>query len=340
MEASGTGRVSVSDVPDEIWAEVFSHLAAEGQAFAASLTCKRFLAIARVVCKGSAVTKAKVFLTHPGRLTGRFLLWCSDLCDEDDFGVSRILCLAACRQGLTEELKTLLDRCPSAIKGEELVNYAAVGGSIETIEWLRRRGVPLDSCNMACAEAARGGHLDCLRWLREQGCPLNQWSCEGAACGGHLDCLRWLREQGCPWDPNDICRLAAESGNLELLIWARRKGCEFDEHVAPWAARGGHLDLLRWAAENGCEVDDWAAAYAAEAGQLGVLRWLRERKYPWPEERLANMAAAGGHVDVLDWLVSQGCPLTEQTATIAAKRGYLEMLRWLRSWDPPCPLNE
>ena len=255
MEPSGTGRVSVSDVPDEIWAEVFSHLAAEGQAFAASLTCKRFLAIARVVCKGSAVTKAKVFLTHGrGRLSGRFLLWCSDLCDEDDFGVSRILCLAACRQGLTEELKTLLDRCPSAIKGEELVNYAAVGGSIEIIEWLRRRGVPLDSCNMACAEAARGGHLDCLRWLREQGCPLNQWSCEGAACGGHLDCIRWLRDQGCPWSDLTVAE-AALGGHLEFIKWARAEGCEWDQFACAEAARGGHLDCLRWLREQGCPWD-------------------------------------------------------------------------------------
>jgi hypothetical protein len=47
--------------------------------------------------------------------------------------------------------------------------YAAQGGRLEVLQWLRANGAPWDS--RTCAYAARGGHLDMLKWLRANGCP-------------------------------------------------------------------------------------------------------------------------------------------------------------------------
>ena len=51
------------------------------------------------------------------------------------------------------------------------------------------------------------------------------------------------------------------------------------------------------------------------------------------------MAAEEGHLDVLKWLRSQDppCPWYEWTCEVAARGGNLEVLEWARSQDPPCP---
>jgi len=53
-------------------------------------------------------------------------------------------------------------------------------------------------------------------------------------------------------------------------------------------------------------------------------------------------AAKGGHLDVLKWLRSQDppCPWSEATCAEAASNGQLDVVKWLRSQNPPCPWNE
>ena len=70
-----------------------------------------------------------------------------------------------------------------------------------------------------CAFAAYGGHLETLKWLRENGCRWNEWTCAYAAKGGHLELLKWARANDCPWDES-TCANAAEGGHLEVLKWA------------------------------------------------------------------------------------------------------------------------
>ena len=54
---------------------------------------------------------------------------------------------------------------------------------------------------------------------------------------------------------------------------------------------------------------------------------------------MCNVAASYGHLDVLKWLRSQDppCPWSDLTCSLAAANGHLHVLKWLRSQDPPCP---
>ena len=47
----------------------------------------------------------------------------------------------------------------------------------------------------------------------------------------------------------------------------------------------------------------------------------------------------GGHLDVLKWLRDQDppCPWDWETCAWAAEGGHLDVLKWARSQDPPCP---
>ena len=55
-----------------------------------------------------------------------------------------------------------------------------------------------------------------------------------------------------------------------------------------------------------------------------------------------DAAARGGHLEVLKWLRSQDdpCPWDEETCYCAALGGHLEVLHWLRSQEDPCPWDE
>jgi len=53
---------------------------------------------------------------------------------------------------------------------------------------------------------------------------------------------------------------------------------------------------------------------------------------------MCELAAIGGHLDVLKYVREHGCPLTARTCELAAAGGHLEVLRWARQldcpWDP------
>ena len=76
---------------------------------------------------------------------------------------------------------------------------------------------------------------------------------------------------------------------------------------------------------------------AAEEGHLEVLQWARSEGCPW-DNRTCSEAAGGGRLAVLQWARSQGCPWDEDTCFYAASEGYLEVLQWARSQG--CPWDE
>ncbi len=80
------------------------------------------------------------------------------------------------------------------------------------------------------------------------------------------------------------------------------------------------------------------AAVLASGGHLEVLQWAIEQGCPWDQTQMCAYAALGGHLEVLQWARSQGCPWDERTCGWAARGGHLEVLQWARSQG--CPWNE
>ena len=131
-----------------------------------------------------------------------------------------------------------------------------------------------------CGFAANGGRLEVLQWLRAKGCPWGTWVSCGAAFGGQLEVLQWMRAQypPCPWN-SDVCSFAALGGHLEVLRWARSQGCSWDERVPTAAAKNGHLKVLIWLIKEGCPYDkSWCRGAAVKGGERTrkVLEWLDE----------------------------------------------------------------
>ena len=127
-------------------------------------------------------------------------------------------------------LEWLLVQDPQCPLDEETIShFAAEGGNLEVLVWLKEQGLPITEG--ATETAAREGHLKELMWLRRQDPPVpwSEWACRGAAAGGHLGVLRWLRSQQdpCPWD-RGVCEAAVRKA---LAI----SGLSSGKHVV-WSA--------------------------------------------------------------------------------------------------------
>jgi len=180
---------------------------------------------------------------------------------------------------------------------------SCVGAGSGKTDWVERGVIN----EITCVYAAAGGQLRVLKYLRGRGCPWNKRTCMTAAWYGHLKILMWARKEGCPWDEY-TCWGAAEGGHFKTLQWAREQECPWDDHTCEGAAIGGHLEILRWARGEGCrELDESTCEAAAQGGQIEVLRWLRGEGSPWSEYMCLG-AAEFGKLETLRWLIKNGCP--------------------------------
>ena len=99
------------------------------------------------------------------------------------------------------------------------------------------------------------------------------------------------------------------------------------------AASHGYLPLLQeLQKEFGLDAEIFRAA--CQGGHVEMLKWLRSEGCPWEGKAWYN-AANGGHTEALMWLKSMYGTWGEGTCAGAASGGYLEVLRWLRSEGVP-----
>ncbi|QBZ80618.1 ankyrin repeat domain containing protein [Pandoravirus celtis] len=86
-----------------------------------------------------------------------------------------------------------------------------------------------------------------------------------------------------------------------------------------------------------CAFGPAYAAQLAARGHLDVLQWARTHGCPC-DTVAASAAARAGHLHVLQWLYDNKCPWNGDACDEAAKGGHLEVLQWLRAngcpWDP------
>ena len=136
--------------------------------------------------------------------------------------VKRVLYVAA-RHGYLQMFEKYWSQGPqeklSKLWDEYTCGFAAFGGHLEVLQWLRAKDCPWDS--YVCDNAAKNGHLEVLRWSRSQGCHWDGIAPRAAARNGHLEVLRLLIKAGCPYS-KDKCREAAAEGGeqaREVLEW-------------------------------------------------------------------------------------------------------------------------
>ena len=92
------------------------------------------------------------------------------------------------------------------------------------------------------------------------------------------------------------------------ILRAHDPPCPWDEQTCGNAAYSCHLHVLQWARSQDppCPWSVWACFGGALGGQLSVQQWARSQNPPCPWDWYTCRAAAakGGHLDVLQWLLS------------------------------------
>ena len=234
---------------------------------------------------------------------------------------------------------------------------AAASGSLFRLAWAREHGCPWDK--NVCAQAAYYGHLELLQWARQRGCPWSQHALYMALQGGHFDVFCWLSDAGCPratqgrFRPGGsacVCALAVNYGK-EAVCWAYDHGHPWDERATEEAVNIGDFDMLKWLVKKGCPTD-WSLMKAAAAtGRVDILVWVFHKAENGsiniesddpgdvPEDLFMD-AVCGEHMNMLEWLCAINWPRDESACRGAAEDGQLEILRWLRSREPPFPWDE
>ena len=159
--------------------------------------------------------------------------------------------------------------------------------------------------------AVHKGKLDVLKSIHHEGhrifTAIGPDLCGRAAGEGHMDVLQWLRSIGCQWCSR-TCKSAAGNGHLAVLQWARANGCDWDSETCSAAAAGGHLQVLQWSRANGCDWDSSTCRSAAvREVTWRLLQWGREPMVATGIVSTCSAAAAGGHLEVLQWARANGC---------------------------------
>lgn len=131
----------------------------------------------------------------------------------------------------------ILEHLHSELGGQinaKTFSQAAIGGQIETMEWLLEHG-----CTMltASASAAKHGQLNALKWLKEHNAPVNSDVALRAATNGHLDVLIWASQIEVPMN-HLTCAVAALGGHLEVLKWLHAQKVPWTASACAMAAEG------------------------------------------------------------------------------------------------------
>eukprot|EP01041_Mallomonas_annulata_P006998 gene6998-14238_t len=159
--------------------------------------------------------------------------------------------------------------------------------------------------------AASGGSLEILQWMRSQypSCLLDSRLCDAAAGGPHLEVSKLLRGQTpqCPW-AESTCTVAAAGEHMEML--KRSFGCAEMAQMSGASMQMDEMDIRLccwWRPFGHLKMDPILGPIIR--GHMDVLKWLRSQDPPFPwNEHTYTAAAEGGHLEVLIWLRSQHPP--------------------------------
>lgn len=224
-------------------------------------------------------------------------------------------------------------------RGPFVAVAAAKGGHLDCLAYAFQNGCALTT-RIAC-EAAKRGHLACLVFAHVNGSECNIHTVDLAAGGGHAECLDYLLgAAGCFLD-DETWVAAVKSGNIACFDVLRNRGRapsgDTRRRMCAAAIECGHAHVLSWISAHLGDVTD-ERHMAARLGRLDCLRIVAAAGPTSIEDDSIAVAAAGGHIECIDYLYAAGFPIDERACANAARGGHLKCLSYLRgtlrcSWD-------
>ena len=182
-------------------------------------------------------------------------------------------------------------------------NLAAENGYLDILKLARQINCPWDEYTPAWA--ARGGHLEIVKWVRSMDtpCPWDKWTPAWAAENGHLEIVKYYHESGHRWDKL-IPECAARYGHLHIVKYCYENGYEWNWKTPACAARYGHLHIVKWlrSRDPPCPWNRLMPAWAALNGHLEIVKYCYENGCEWEESRIRKKAQIRNHHHILEYL--------------------------------------
>jgi len=154
---------------------------------------------------------------------------------------------------------------------------------------------------------------------------------------GDLEMIKWLRGQGCPLS-REMMVEAVKHQQMHILEYGQKNNCPKPFSV-DMAISTGNLQMIQWLWNNGFGFSQRSCYIAAYSGDLKVVQQLQGLVFPIDDEYV-NGATSGGHIHILEWLITIGLSPNINCPTQAAINGHLETLKWLynKGYPPIAPL--
>jgi len=249
------------------------------------------------------------------------------------------------------------------------IEFAATCRLLENLKLLRKHNFSWNS--KISNKLAVIGDSKCLKFALDDGCPTNEETCHFAIYGGNLKCLKYLHENGCPWD-KEIIKLAAHHNHFDCLKYAHENGCQLSDKVYDYALCNKNFEMFKYATENNFPfpLEEDRTIYRTNnilnLGNFKFAKYLIERDYKYSPINLWNCCyfahvennkdfldyalplclksssiseecSKNGLLNLLEFLVKNGCKIDEKTFKGAAYNSQINCLRYLHQIN--CPWN-
>ena len=220
----------------------------------------------------------------------------------------------------------------------KVTSYAAVFSSSSRLRMAVVHGLKLASCRWTLCEAA-GRHADLatLQLAAELGLEIKSLVLRGALNSGSLSSitksawlidvhgvsLRWVRL-------NTAKAALSAKAPIEVLQWLDTKGVVWPDDAICIAAKQGSVSTLQYLRAINCPWGSGAPIAAASQGHLPALQYLLQEGCPFDDVTIADHAAAGGNIDLMEWLRTEhGVLYTVEATCAAASRKRIDALQYL-----------
>ena len=252
-------------LPPELWQKILDENVQQNDLLALAMTCRFFREKQKDLGKKLETNLGKkhfVDLRKRGKMAPHTLDWFRWVCDTFEILPGFVLpdervkgAVYAAGRGRFEDYWSA-NRVKGAVYEGDLLNYAALQGSVEILRWLvEEKGYELNEDTGWLA--GMGGSIEVLEYLRGNGYKFDEGACMGVAEGGHLEALKFLRSRTtsywpCPWCGETTLE-AAKGGHLEILKFCRGLLKGFPSRC-PWnrpecselASQNGHEHVAAW----------------------------------------------------------------------------------------------
>ncbi len=121
---------------------------------------------------------------------------------------------------------------------------------------------------------------------------------------------------------------------ISIPTGKRKRSASTLEKLAPSsvnmnrAAKEGNLKELMQARNNDEEWNHHTYAAAAAGGHLDIIQYLRKKGCSWDIET-TRASANGGHLDTLKWVLSKGCKIDSTIFNGVIRNGKVDIVIWL-----------